>query len=111
MDDIGSAIQSFLSQPGAMEQVEAMAKQLGLGGSESPEASETGARGLPELSPAMLQKISQAAGAAAGTDNAAGFLQALRPLMRPDRQEKLDRAIRALRLMRTAKVLSKTIEL
>ena len=30
MDDIGGAIQSFLSQPGAMEQVEAMAKQLGL---------------------------------------------------------------------------------
>lgn len=120
MDDLGAAISGFLSQPGAMEQVEAMAKQLGLelpsgvSARESHDApSETSlSAGLPEgLSPEKLQKVLRAVNEGAKPDRATEFLEALKPLLQPEKQEKLDRAIRAVRLMRTAKTVSKTIEL
>ena len=53
----------------------------------------------------------QAAAEGAKPDEATAFLTALRPLLRRDRQEKLDRAIRAVSMMRTAKLLSKTLDL
>ena len=109
MDDLGSAIESFLSQPGAMEQVEAMAKQLGLG---APDPGAGQAISVPEgLKPETIQKVMQAAAEGAKPDEATAFLTALRPLLRRDRQEKLDRAIRAVSMMRTAKILSKTLDL
>jgi len=112
MDDIGGAIQSFLSQPGAMEQVEAMAKQLGLS-VPGPDA-EGPAPVLPEGNlpdPQTLQKLMQAAAEGTKPDEATALLTALKPLLRQERQEKLDRAIRAMGMMRTAKLLSKTLEL
>ncbi len=112
MDDIGGVIQSFLSQPGAMEQVEAMAKQLGL--SVPGSDAEGPAQGLPEGNlpdSQTLQKLMQAAAEGTKPDEATALLTALKPLLRQERQEKLDRAIRAMGMMRTAKLLSKTLEL
>ena len=122
MDDLGTAIQSFLSQPGAMEQVEAMAKQLGLGNPEPEASSEETAStaqmepleaitsGLGGLSPESLGKLLGAL-RDGGASQSAALLEALRPLLRLEKQEKLDRAIRAVRLMGAARTVSKTIEL
>ena len=53
----------------------------------------------------------QAAAEGTKPDEATALLTALKPLLRQERQEKLDRAIRAMGMMRTAKLLSKTLEL
>lgn len=119
MDDLSTAISSFLAQPGAMEQVEAMAKQLGLGPGADSAQTAPDAAGVPEaaaglmdgISPEKLQKILKAVQDGAKPDRSTELLEALRPLLHAEKQEKLDRAIRAVRLMHTAKTVSKTIEL
>lgn len=112
MDDLSTAISGFLSQPGAMEQLKDMAQQLGLG-PDPQEAEPQGENSLAAqgLSPEMLQKVMSALSAASQPDDVTGLLEALRPLLRPDRQGKLDKAIRAVRLMRAAQTMSSTMEL
>ena len=115
MEDLSAAISSFLSQPGAMEQVEAMAKQLGLGpaetGSESEREQATPGGFLDGLSPEKLQSILGAVQEGGRPCQSTALLETLRPLLQEEKQEKLERAIRAIRLMHTAKAVSKTIEL
>ena len=115
MEDLSAAISSFLSQPGAMEQVEAMAKQLGLGPGASETESDTqpGSLGglMDEISPEKLQGILSAVQSGGSPCQSTSFLEALQPLLKEEKQEKLNRAIRAIRLMHTARAVSKTIEL
>ena len=111
MDDLSGAIQGFLSQPGAMEQLQQMAQQLGLspenqektksGGCDPPKKPEPSGE-LP-ISPELLQGLMQAAAEASRPDETSNLLLALRPMLRPERQEKVDRAVEMLRLMRAAK--------
>ena len=108
MDDIGAAIQNFLAQPGAMEQVEAMARQLGLEPGEPAGPSTESGSGL---SPELVSALSGALQGASAPNEATALLEALRPMLRPEKQNKVDRAIRAVRMMHTARLLSKTIEL
>lgn len=115
MDDLSGAIQGFLSQPGAMEQLQQMAQQLGLSSQNPPENQEKPKSGgcdppkKPELSgelpisPELLQGLMQAAAEASRPDETSNLLLALKPMLRPERQEKVDRAVEMLRLMRAAK--------
>ena len=112
MDDLSGAINGFLSQPGAMEQLQQMAQQLGLSPTEHGEKTESPKQppGPPPekpaelpISPDMLQGLLQAAAEASKPDEASQLLLALKPMLRPERQEKVDRAIRMLGLMRSAK--------
>ncbi len=112
MDDLSSAINGFLSQPGAMEQLQQMAQQLGLsppehgGQSKPPEQPSSPPPEKPAelpISPELLQGLMQAAAEASKPDEASQLLLALKPMLRPERQEKVDRAIRMLGLMRAAK--------
>lgn len=108
MDDFSSAVNSFLAQPGAMDQLKDMAQQLGLGSSDSPPvASET----EQVISPETMQKVMSALSAASQPDEVTVFLEALRPLLRPDRRSKLEKAIRAVHLMRAAQTVTTTMEL
>jgi hypothetical protein len=110
MDDLGAQVRDFLSQPGAMEQIEGLAKQLGLGPSELPENPDEKA-GDSLISPENVQGLLSALEEASKPDQATGVLEALRPLLQPERQGKIDRAIRAIRLMRAAKTASSSLEL
>ena len=102
-------IHTRVNRPISSEAEKAMAKQLGLG---APDPGAGHAISVPEgLKPETIQKVMQAAAEGAKPDEATAFLTALRPLLRRDRQEKLDRAIRAVSMMRTAKRLSKTLDL
>ncbi len=115
MDDLSGAIQGFLSQPGAMEQLQQMAQQLGLSSqnpSENLEKPKSGGCDPPKLperprelpiSPELLQGLMQAAKEASKPDETSELLLALKPMLRPERQEKVDRAVEMLRLMRAAK--------
>ena len=115
MDDLSGAIQGFLSQPGAMEQLQQMAQQLGLSPQNPPENQEKPKSGgcdppkKPEpsgelpVSPELLQGLMQAAAEASRPDETSNLLLALKPMLRPERQEKVDRAVEVLRRMRAAK--------
>lgn len=108
MDDFSTAVNSFLSQPGAMEQLQQMAQQLGLQPTEPRKPEEPA---VPEgLSPETIGRLMSAWSEASRPDENTAFLEALRPLLRRDNQEKLDRAIQALRLMRAAKTVSAAVE-
>ena len=111
MDDLGAAVSIFLAQPGAMEQLEAVAKQLGLGGSsEPPTQKENKPEPWGEISPERLQGLITAL--QHGTaENATALLEAMTPLLGQDKREKLRRAAKALRLMGAAKAVAGTIEL
>lgn len=117
MDDLGAAVSSFLSQPGAMDQLKTMARQLGLDTGEGeetaqlPQGEPEGGGTEPVLSPEAMQKVMTALSAASRPDQTTALLEALRPLLRPDRQGKLDRAIRAVRLMRAAQTVTSAMEL
>ena len=108
MDDLGAALQSFLAQPGAMEQMEAMAKQLGLGNAAQP-GEQAPLPVLPGdlggLSPELMTKLLGALGQS-GDSATDGLFESLRPLFPEEKREKLDRAARAMRLMRTARAVS-----
>ena len=108
MDDLSTAINGFLSKPGAMEQLSAMAQQLGL-----PFSGETGkvqdksadlpATQLPSgISPELMKGLMTVLQETSQPDDTAVFLQALRPLLSHPRQEKLDQALGMLRFMRAA---------
>ena len=125
MDDLSSAINGFLSQPGAMDQIKAMAQSLGLGdldlpgsgpapvaSSEAP-AVQTSAPAQdtePPIDPKKLQLLMKAMGDSS-SDPSARLLEALAPLLQENKREKLDRAVRALKLMGAARAVTKTIDL
>lgn len=113
MDDLGAAISGFLEQPGAMEQLEAMAKQLGLSpqSQQAPSEQMPDSSNLPGLSPEKLAPLMEAFGRSNQPTAETALLEALRPFLTAQSQEKLDRAKRALGLMRTARTVAGTIEL
>lgn len=107
MDDFSTAVSSFLSQPGAMDQMKEMAEKLGLGPSQGEKEVN-----LPEgISPEMMTRLMGAISEVSKPDQDTAFLEALRPLLRLENREKIDRAIKALRLMRAAKTVSSAVEL
>lgn len=118
MDDLSAALSGFLSQPGAMEQLQDMARQLGLSpppeGSppQQPEASAApdGGNLLSGLSPEVLTTLLHAFHEAEKPDESTALLTALRPLLRPERQARLDQALRALSLMRAARLAGTVLE-
>ncbi len=110
MDDLSGAISGFLSQPGAMEQLEAMASQLGLGGGNAHD--ETREKSMPEgFTPEMMTRVMSALSEVTKNDQVTDFLEALRAILRPENQGKIDRAIRAVHLMRAAKTATRVVEL
>lgn len=118
MDDLSGAINGFLSQPGAMEQLQQMAQQLGLSPPENGEQSklvEQPPTPPPEkpaelpISPEVLRGLMQAAAEASKPDETSQLLLALKPMLRPERQEKVDQAIRILGLLRAAKTAGRVM--
>lgn len=101
MDDLGSVISGFLQQPDAMEQLQAAAKQLGLDSNEAQPAAG--------FSPELLKNMARVMGSGQD-DETACFLRALRTMLRPERREKVDRAIRAMQLVSAARAVSALTE-
>lgn len=108
MDDLSQTINSVLSDPDAMEQLRAMAEAMGLGTppQNTPQQSPT-----PEefISPGQLTAILSALNQAALPDETCALLASLRPLLGRERQSKLDKAEKALKLMAAAKTVTGTL--
>lgn len=110
MADLEETLQSLLSDPETMGQIQALAGQLGLGGSGSAQ-EEPQAAPDPAPSPALdpeslgqmgrLLELFQASRRA--DPQADALIAALRPYLRPERQRKLDQAVQLAGLSRAAR--------
>lgn len=106
MADFEQALQGILSDPSAMEQIMELADRLG-GDGPSPAQEETAP---PEDASTMDAELLGQMGKlltlfqnCRQTDTqTTALLQALRPFLREDRQQKLDKAVRLAGLSRTA---------
>lgn len=116
MEDFEEKLNSILSSPETMGQIMALANSLSGGGEDSQETSEPaqqdaalqsgqGERLLSSLLQGMdsgtMQKLLALWGEyRRGDDEKARLLQALKPFLREERQEKLDRAVQIARISR-----------
>ncbi len=106
MGDLEEKLNAVLSDPGAMEQIMALAQSLGGGASGAP-AGEPEPEGKEDpfggLDPELLQMGMRLLGEYQGENAGVTLLEALRPFLRPERQAKVDRAVRAARLGRAVR--------
>ena len=109
--DIGDILQSVLSDPGQMEKIGRLAQGLMGGGGEGPTAEPP-----PSPSPVpqvptgggedkLLEALGKAFSGSFGQTRSTALLTAMRPYMRPEKQEKLDRALKIARMARAAGVV------
>lgn len=116
MEDLENKIGEILGNPEAMAGILSLAKNLGLTPSEPSESQaaqepQTSAPPPPSQQPEALAgsmaQLLSLAGSMGGKELA--LLQALRPLLRENRREKLDRAIQAARISQIAGTAMKTL--
>jgi hypothetical protein len=113
MDGLEDKLTSFLSDPSAMDQVLSMARALGLGEPQSEAPKEAPSEEPHSIAPVedpMLRTLISAV-LDAGKDNGkeAALFGALRPYVRAERQEKLDRAAQAAKMAHIAGAAIKSL--
>lgn len=136
MSDFEEKLNAILSNPDAMSQVMNLAQSLNLGGGgESPpaaredspgarsggEAQSGGGPGLGDLAglgsllgqidPAMIQRMLPLVGelTGGGNDERMQLLYALRPFLKPERRDKVERAAKTAKLIHIGKKLLSTM--
>ena len=122
MSEFEEKLNSILSNPDAMSQVMSLAQSLNLGGGETaprqeenPEPQESAGPNLSglgdllgQIDPAMIQKILPLVGELTGNDGndeRMALLYALRPFLRPERRDKVEKAARTAKLIHVGKKL------
>lgn len=104
LDDITEKIQSLLSDEESMNQIKELAAMLSGGNFDGTNSSENAAEGLSgaeaEGSGGGLNPLSliQLLGAASADDKDCGLLLALRPHLSEEKQRRLDKAVKLLKL-------------
>lgn len=113
MDDMSAKIQEILSDKESMKQLSELAQMFS---SSSEESNENDTHEPQEASPenfmpdfdiSMLFKIQDIMGKTKN-DKTSEFLVALKPLLKEERREKLDRAIKILRLLSVWEILKES---
>lgn len=136
MDDLAGKLNELLNSPEGMAQIQNLAQMLGQNQQEdaSPAPSSPppanngaslgalssllggmggspagGAGALPDANTLqMVTRLAPMLSAARQEDDSTRLLRALRPLLGPERQKKLDEAIRLLQMMRMLPLLRKS---
>lgn len=129
MSDLEEKLNAILSDPDAMAQVMNLAQSLNLGGAPQEDrpptaesqAHDTGQESattegtspfsglndlLGQIDPSMIQRLLPLIGELRGgeeQDRRLQLLNALRPFLKPERQEKVERAVKAARLLHLGK--------
>ncbi|MBR2912945.1 MAG: hypothetical protein IKK51_04470 [Oscillospiraceae bacterium] len=107
MEDLFGKMQELMSDPESMKQLSELAQMLqeetGGGNTEGCSANADTAEdslfgGIP-FDPIMLMKLGEMFGSTQKPDDNTALLLALRPHLRSHRRERVDRAVRLLRLM------------
>ena len=122
MEDLTAKVQEILGSEEGMKQLQEMAKMLGLSGGEEPApqpdlgailsgltgGQQAGPGGEPSISPAGLAKLGNLLQSAKQDTPGAALLRALRPLLRENRQKRVDEALRIMRLLSLWPVLQQS---
>lgn len=123
MDGIEQKLGAILSDPASMSKLMDLAKGLGLNPPDQPEPPQESAApesplpskaALPDLQlpqAAALGSLFSAMGGQGPDDKQTALLKALRPYLRPERQDRLDRAIQTARMVKAAKQAMKQFSL
>lgn len=97
MSEFEDKLNAILNDPGEMERITRLASELmGGGASENSAAPET-----PTPDGELLGRITRLLGSTGGGDKTA-LLRALSPYLRPERQARLQKALRLARMARLA---------
>lgn len=104
MDGLEEKLNAVLSDPSAMEQIMSMARSLGLGAppQTQPPPPQDAPLPAPQDDPMLRQLVSAMAQAGAENGSQSALFRALRPFVRPEKREKLDRAARVAQLAHIA---------
>ena len=110
-NDIGELLQSVLSDPEQMGKIASMARNLmeGETGSKETAAEPPEPIAPPRTDARLLAALTGMLGKSREQSRAAALLNAMRPYMRPEKQEKLDRALQAARLAHMAGAVMKEL--
>ncbi len=130
MEDLTAKVQEILGSEEGMKQLQDMAKMLGLTGEEENHNAPTANSGLDlstllsgltggapaagnnagnlPISPADLAKLGTLFHSAQEETPGAALLRALRPLLRENRQKRVDEALRIMRLLSLWPVLQQS---
>ena len=107
--DLGAKLQEVLSDPARMEQLKAAADSIfgAAAAHDAPAqpAGESAPTPVPEGEARLLSAISRAfaaSGAGESRSRSTALLLAMRPYMRPEKQEKLDKALQIARMANIA---------
>ncbi len=106
MDDFAEKIGSILSDEESMKQIGELAAMLGLSPDSAPQPEAPKAPDTPDMSAisGLMQKMK---GFQPDDDNTR-FLLALRPLLGEEKQNKIDRAVKILRLLNILPLISES---
>lgn len=108
MDDIAAQLSQILSDPAQMAQISALASSLGFGTSPDnappKDATEEPAVGFEADFARILPLLAQANG------RETQIFAALRPYLNPEDRRRADRALRAAKLSRLAKLALRSLE-
>ena len=128
MSDFEEKLNSVLSNPDAMSQIMNLAQSLNLGGGggESPQGGQGGGNEPPpppppsgggglaglgsllgQIDPKWINRLLPLVGelTGGGSDERMQLLYALRPFLKPERQDKVERAAKTARLIHVGKKL------
>ena len=101
--ELGDKLQQILSDPGQMEKLSKMAQELfGGGAAPAQETPAAPAAGDTEPDARLLAALGKAFSGGGDRGRSTALLAAMRPYMRPEKQEKLDKAMQIARMVHIA---------
>lgn len=104
MEDLAEKLNELLRDPETMQQVQALAGMLGQSGGEEKRepSSRQETTEEPSVPPELFRMFAQVMPLMSQMnreDDNTRFLQALRPLLKEDRQQRLDQAVKFLQML------------
>lgn len=103
MAELGDQLNAILSDPGSMAQIMQLAQQLS-GGQAQTEQPTPPPPAAPALDPQLLTQLAPLLQEyQRGNSQTMQLLMALRPFLRPEKQEKVERAAQLSRLIHVGK--------
>lgn len=114
MDDLSDKIARLLSSPEGMEKIRTVMSSLGDAPAAIPAAASVPAApaapappagGMGALDPALIRRVMPLLGALNSENDDTRLLQALRPYLHGEREQRLDETMRLLRLTRLLPLL------